>query len=442
MKKISVFLICVFLLVFTSSGVEVTAVESEYILKVSKTGEMWDNYVNMMNIVFPGGTVSGLYYHKLYAKYDDQKGGFVVIDKVASHCSYTQKVEEACFGLCFSYNPEYSEGKEFGKENFAVWDKIRAGDVLYPHGIDFTQKSIKTEGSLMDGTLSTDAYFTVSFEREALEPTAYTDKTVVALGDSVTCNGGWTEAVGDLMGCEIINSGVSANRTTEALARFESDVASYHPNIVLLMFGINDCVQYYYSDKTVAVFKTELMELYNKCKNIGADVIFLSPNNIKIEKLNFDRYKDYGGLQECFPKFVETVKIVAAETGSHYIDIYSHFSNAEQLLCDTVHPNSKGYEIITSVVSQYLISYADIICGESIEGYISTYKGDFSISDECMYISPCKVKELKTYFCNEVQVLSDLSIVSDDENVKEGFTICWIDKYGERREYLKIKIDE
>ena len=66
----------------------------------------------------------------------------------------------------------------------------------------------------------------------------------------------------ELIGCEIINSGVSSNRVTEALLRFDQDVKTFSPDIVLITFGINDCVQYYYSDKTVYTFKNELLELY------------------------------------------------------------------------------------------------------------------------------------------------------------------------------------
>lgn len=442
MKKTALFMIVIVLINVFSPSLTGNCDELTEKLYISKTGEMWDNYINMMNIVFTGGKISGLYYHKLYAEYESSVGGFVVKEKAASHISYTKEVGNNSFGLCFSYNPEYKEGNEFGKVNYSVWSKIRVGDILHPHGIDFTSKTIRTEGTLKEGNLKTEAYFTVTYTKKKVEPTAYSGKTIVALGDSVTCNGGWTEKLSDLIGCRVINSGVSADRATEALLRFERDVESYSPNIVLVMLGINDCVQYHYSNKTVENFKNELRQLYSKCKNIGAKVIFVSPNNIKTEKLNFERYKNYGGLSKCYPLFIRAVEEVAAETNSYYVNVYQKFENTDELLCDSVHPNSKGYEIIWSAISDFLISYGDRICAEEISGYVSTGVYNFKANDFEMYLPLCTVNYLKTFFCVEIKVYNEEREIDDMEYIKEGYTICWLDKNSTPREKLKIILRE
>ncbi len=440
MKKIAIILGIILIINFTVIPTNTVALESEDRIYLSKSGDMWNDYVNMMNIVFPGEKISGLYYHKIYAKYNAEIGGFVVIDKKASHISYTKNVGETSFGLCFSYNPEYKEGREFGKENYKVWSKIREGDILYPHGIDFTAKTINTHGNLSDGTLKTDAYFSVVYSERQKEPTAYSGKTIVALGDSVTCNGGWTETLGDKIGCDVINSGVSADRATEALLRFEKDVADYSPDIVLVMLGINDCVQYHYSDKTVLSFKNQLIEIYNKCRNIGAKVVYITPNNIKTESLNFDRYKEYGGLTECFPKFIQTIKDVSAETNSYCIDVYSSFENTSELLCDSVHPNFRGYDIIISKISEFLISYADRICGKSLEGFILTGEKDVEINNENIILERCSVKELNNLFCNEIKVYLSEKELTEKEYVTENCVIYWIDSFGNLRDGYKVII--
>lgn len=436
MKKLS-FIFAAFIALFSVFvPTKAIALEDEPRLYISKTGEMWDDYVNMMNIIFPGGKISGLYYHKLYAKYDSNVGGFVIVDKVASHISYSKKVEEASFGLCFSYNPEYKSGREFGKKNYSLWSQLRVGDVLYPHGIDFTAKEIKTKGVLSKGTLESDAYFTVVFAKREKEPTAYNGKTIVALGDSVTCNGGWTETVGDLVGCNVINSGVSADRATEALLRFDSDVKAYSPDVVLVMLGINDCVQYYYSDKTILSFKNELIQIYQKCIDIGAKVVFITPNQIKVESLNYDRYKNYGGLPACYPKFIDTVKEVAEETGAYLVDIYSLFD--ESLLCDSVHPNKEGYDIISSEISKCLIAYADRICGDSLEGFVSTGEGKFEIKNEVLLVEECTVSDLKKYFCNEIKVYKNDIELDENDFISSSCFACWVDSKGVERDRLSV----
>ncbi len=324
------------------------------------------NYVNETHMVYPGQYVQGLYQYKLVAEYSAVVDGYIVTEIVASHRNLYKQVSSTGIAIVFAYDPSKGEGRTFGKEQFKVWSKIRPGDILRPSGIDFTNKTLDLTGTLEAGNLVTNAYFTVEYIERTVPTTKYNDMTIVALGDSVTANGGWTEAVSDRIGTYIINSGVGGDRTTEALKRFDADVTTYNPDIVLIMFGINDCIQYYYDATILETYRSELLQLCDKCAAIGAKVVYMAPNDINIASLDYDRYAAYGGLATVYPQFIQTMKNVAASVQCPLVDIYSQFhskSNVKDYLCDTVHPNDAGYDIFNDTIANYLLDNQDWICG-------------------------------------------------------------------------------
>ena len=72
---------------------------------------------------------------------------------------------------------------------------------------------------------------------------------------------------------QIINAGGSGNNTREALARFERDVLFYHPDVVIVTFGGNDCN--ISKEKFVSEddFVANLTTIVNKLREQGCEVI-------------------------------------------------------------------------------------------------------------------------------------------------------------------------
>ena len=73
--------------------------------------------------------------------------------------------------------------------------------------------------------------------------------TIVTFGDSVTATRGRTEIYSNLLARElsyetqdvkVINAGVGGHHTKMAKARFGKDVLENNPDVVVIMFGIND----------------------------------------------------------------------------------------------------------------------------------------------------------------------------------------------------------
>ena len=336
-------------------------------LFIAKIGDMYTDAENSTVLIFPGASVQSLYAYKLYAEYDANVNGYVVKIMAASHRSYFQTVPSNGIGIVFNFNPGEILGRNFARDQYAVWTKIRPGDIIRPSGINVSNKTADFTGSIKNNNLMTNAYFTVEYAPRNIPQTLYNGKTIVALGDSVTENGGWVESVSDLIGTTIINSGISGNTTTDCLARFDRDVAVYNPDIVLIMLGLNDVLPWSYSNENLNTYRRELGQLYDKCAAIGAKVIFMVPNDFKIDQLDYySRYGAYGGLAYVYSQFRSAMKSVAAEKGCHCIDIYTPFHNTGDVyghLIDTVHPNDYGYEIFKETISTYMLNNQASICG-------------------------------------------------------------------------------
>ncbi|MBQ7646341.1 MAG: hypothetical protein IJS94_03635 [Clostridia bacterium] len=335
---------------------------------VSKLNSIWDDPVNNCLIfIMPGSSVSGVYYHKLYAVYDDAKGGYVVEKKVPAHLSYTKAVGTNAIGICFNYTTIVSKGASEAIKNWKVWTRIREGDLLTLEGIDVKAKTADISGEWGTSGFVSNAKINVTTTREEFSGSAYSDVRIVALGDSLTPNGGWTERIGDMLGTDIINSGEGADRTDEAINRFNRDVAAYNPDIVLIMFGANDLNQgSSYSPSYVTKFENNLQTLYDKCKAIGAKVVFMTPTKMLYSAYEA-RFVNYGGIDYCYKQFLSTIKKVAERNGCVFVDNFTQYEsieNIEDYIIDTGHPNEKGYNMIIGTISEALIYNAVELTGK------------------------------------------------------------------------------
>ena len=88
----------------------------------------------------------------------------------------------------------------------------------------------------------------------------------------------------------IINAGVSGDRASSGAERVERDVLSHKPDLTVVCYGLNDCAP----EKTgLERYITSLGSIFDKLKDGGGDIIFMTPNmmNTKISPHLTD--KDY-----------------------------------------------------------------------------------------------------------------------------------------------------
>lgn len=191
---------------------------------------------------------------------------------------------------------------------------------------------------------------------------------VVCFGDSVTgvyYHTGSRRAYTDMLeialerespGVDVtaINAGISGNTTVDALARIDRDVLAQKPDLVTVMFGLNDM-----SRVPLNEFKVNLATIIQKCTEVGAEVILCTPNSIR---------DTTGRPTETLERYVEAIRAVAASERTPLVDCYRAYQDVRtrgedvwsRLMSEDIHPNMDGHKL-----------FAETIAGAILDGTIS-----------------------------------------------------------------------
>ena len=151
---------------------------------------------------------------------------------------------------------------------------------------------------------------------------------------------------------QIINAGGSGNNTREALARFERDVLFYHPDIVIITFGGNDCNISKEKFVSEDEFTANLTTIVNRLREQGCEVILQTYYKMIYEFMQPQR-------AAYFARYMKAVRKLAAELNCLFIDQYELFDNIDRnyrvfnLMRDPMHTNENGNMLIGLNVCRY-----------------------------------------------------------------------------------------
>jgi lysophospholipase L1-like esterase len=176
---------------------------------------------------------------------------------------------------------------------------------------------------------------------------------VVCLGDSVTgiyYHTGGRRAYPEMLALAlqmmypkaevtVVNAGISGNKTCDGLNRLQIDVLDHKPDLVTVMFGLNDLTVLEITD-----FRANLAEIIRRCRATGAEVMLCTPNSVITTS------------GRPVPKLVEycnAIREVAAEQQAPLCDIYAAYESLRArdplawrlLLSDEIHPNMDGHKL-------------------------------------------------------------------------------------------------
>lgn len=195
---------------------------------------------------------------------------------------------------------------------------------------------------------------------------------IVCFGDSVTgvyYHTGSRRAYTDMLGIAIkkgipqadltmVNAGISGHTTGNALARIERDVLKQRPDLVTVMFGLNDMTRV-----PLEQYRENLHKIIEQCRGIGAEVLLCTPNAVittqsrPVEKLS---------------QYCEVVREVGRKMQVPVCDCYEKlnaFRNQNPqawrlFMSDEIHPNMAGHkkmaELIAESVTGKNVSLADV----------------------------------------------------------------------------------
>ena len=180
------------------------------------------------------------------------------------------------------------------------------------------------------------------------------DENVVFFGDSITDQ---YEVDKYYPKKNVINSGISGNKTEDLINRIDEDVYKYNPSKVFLLIGINDlCINVEEKDILFNI-QTIINGIKNNRRNAIIYVESIYPVNTKkmVET-------DYGYCRQMYNNRIKSInkkiKDMCIESGVNYIDVYSKLVDKEGYLKELytregLHLNNLGYLKVTSVLNKY-----------------------------------------------------------------------------------------
>ncbi|MGH2622331.1 MAG: GDSL-type esterase/lipase family protein [Sphingobacterium sp.] len=202
---------------------------------------------------------------------------------------------------------------------------------------------------LVAGALATQAQEIDSLKRPAIYKTQVTlhqalkqsNKDLVFLGNSITFWAAWSELVPSQK--HLKNRGIPGDNSYGVLERLD-DILSGRPRMIFLMIGINDLAQGIPENVLLDNIKRITMRTKEKSPNTTLIIQSILPTNKSFNQL-INHYK----AQDQLPIINEQLKTIAEEYKVVYLDLYTHFINADGLLkeefsWDGVHLTLLGYQ--------------------------------------------------------------------------------------------------
>lgn len=172
---------------------------------------------------------------------------------------------------------------------------------------------------------------------------------VVFLGDSITDAWRLNEYFPDR---DFINRGISAQLTSQMLARFKADVIDLHPEAVVILGGTNDLAR--------GIPLTSIENNYQMLSDLAGDyrikVIFASVLPVSdYHKADNPAYERSASRPPIFINALnDWIEKLCAQRGHTYLDYFDAVRDNRGMLQadlsdDGLHPNSKGYRVMAPI---------------------------------------------------------------------------------------------
>jgi len=155
----------------------------------------------------------------------------------------------------------------------------------------------------------------------------------------------------------VINKGISGNRVIDLKERWQRDTLDQHPDILVILIGVNEVWHYLSYDKPYS--DTQYYEDLNlildqtKAANPNLKILMLAPFLFEIGVVKENWLAPLARLRCLFTK-------TAANKADGFVDLQTVLNLAlaeatmEELAGDGVHPSPLGHQIIAEAVSEAL----------------------------------------------------------------------------------------
>jgi len=161
-------------------------------------------------------------------------------------------------------------------------------------------------------------------------------QAILAFGDSLTYGYGadesqsYPEQLSQLLNIEVINAGISGEKSKQGLQRLSALLDKYQPQLLLLCHGGNDILK----KQNLNSMKENLARMIEMAQSRGIQVVLIS---VPEATLFLPDIKQYQELAEQYniPLENNIIKDVLKQPSLH---------------SDAIHPNAQGYQLIAEAV--------------------------------------------------------------------------------------------
>ena len=190
---------------------------------------------------------------------------------------------------------------------------------------------------------------------EPVDVRPYIFQTIVCMGDSQIIRSEWPDILDELLESKYsyaefntISRGVAGEMVIDAIKRFDADVRSNNPQIIILGFGSND------AGAGTGFFRYHMEILIDQAKSTGALVLVHGTGYIDTSG-TWSGKADYQVYNDILKDYVCPNSDVA------YIDIYSEMAEDpdKYLDSDGMHWSDEGGELAANLIYQTLIGCLD-----------------------------------------------------------------------------------
>ncbi|MHB1377537.1 MAG: GDSL-type esterase/lipase family protein [Candidatus Humimicrobiaceae bacterium] len=176
--------------------------------------------------------------------------------------------------------------------------------------------------------------------------------TIACLGDSLIALSNWPQILDALLESTFIHadynvmaSGIKGEMASGGFNRFDTSIAKYKPQIVIVGYGSNDI------GSGTSRFSYYLSAIVQKAKNINATVFLESLGyiNTSMEPAKAD-----------WASYQKVIYQIGASYGVPVVDIYTPLSqNPGAYIIDWVHYTPEGSSVVAHAIYNYVVQYLD-----------------------------------------------------------------------------------
>ncbi len=196
--------------------------------------------------------------------------------------------------------------------------------------------------------------------------------TWVFLGDSITHQCLYTQYVEDYyythfpkMRIHFHNSGVGGDRASDAITRFDEDVAAYKPKYVTILLGMNDGSYRDFDKGVFDTYQAGMNTILDKIAGLGATAVPMTPTmfDTRAKRLKGEKVEEqprntyYNGVLSLYGTWLREQ---AEVRGLGFVDMWSPLNNLTlekrkkevnwTMIPDGVHPGAAGQAVMAVAV--------------------------------------------------------------------------------------------